>query len=103
MDGSANGGRAASPVGACEGVVLAAALLPLAWPAVEQEVFLSSPEKILKAAFFPKRDAFGHLGCRAQTRRHWRQHILPLTSVLWGGREGEKGGRRRGVTAPAQT
>ena len=40
-------GRQLSSVGACEGIILAAALLPLAWPAVNQEVFLSSPKQIL--------------------------------------------------------
>ena len=46
----ANNGRSTSPVGRSEGVVRAATLLPLAWSAVEQEVFLAPVPPGLGAA-----------------------------------------------------
>ena len=51
--------RQAPWLSACEGVVLAAALRLLAWPAVEQGVFLGSSQKVLEADHLPEREAFG--------------------------------------------
>ena len=51
-----NSGRPTGLIGACEGVILAAALLPLAWPAIDQEVFLGSPKLVLEAVLLPKRE-----------------------------------------------
>ena len=62
----ANGSRSASAVSACRGIRLDDTLLPLTCLATDQELFLSSSKKILKAALFPEHETLGDLSCGAK-------------------------------------
>ena len=55
---------------------MASALLPLASLAVGKELFLGTPEEILKTGLFPEGEALGHLGCGAKPRGYRGQQEL---------------------------
>ena len=58
-------------------------LLPLASLAVDEELFLGTPEEVLKTAFFQKSEALGHFGRRAKPWGYRGQQELraPLLSA----------------------
>ena len=58
----ANSGCSASAVSSRWGIRLGVTLLPLARFAVDEELFLGTPEEVLKTAFLPESEALSHFG-----------------------------------------
>ena len=57
-------------------------LLPLASLAVDEELFLSTPEEVLKTAFFPESEALGPGGSEASRNLQQRKVIAALGRAL---------------------